>query len=234
MARAPSKLPGDSGGRLERLGELRAQVAAIDERLGAVDGRLAEVPGEDEATRLAAVRGELTQRKTQEALAALRDEQTALVAERDGLARDRDAVTLVLGDLEAGQREADELLALDEGRALQDQIVGCWERVAEAFAVLAAEWERIEQAERELAVARERVGGNQERRAELVSPSEPLPVNFHSFLGRLYDAAVDPRQLGHGRVIYYGRIGALLPDLSAHHIRPGLRLPTVQPFNLRS
>lgn len=216
--------------RAARIDELRGQLDAIDGRAGEVAARLAAIPGEDRATRLAAVEGDLTQRQAQKTLEALAAELSSLEPEAAHLTADREAVTSVLGDLEAQEAEARADEAFEAGAAVQARIVAGWARAGEGLAIIAKAWPEIVEAEQELAGLRDLQGDRHDRRAELASPSEPLPRDFEAFAQRLVDAALDQRQLGHGNPTYYGKAAAVLPDLGELRPRNVVWLPSVQPF----
>lgn len=193
----------------ERLEQLRAQVATIDARIDEIDARLAELPPEDERLRLASVRGDLTPRKASAALEDLAAEEQVLRAERAELSRNRNAITQVLGELEAEQAEARAVAALEAGAAVQARIGEAWQAAGGLLARLASAWTEIMQAERELAALRDQVPDH-DRKGKLASPSEPLPANFWSLLHRLHDACVV------GDKFATGQLAELLPDLSDH------------------
>jgi len=198
------------------LEQARERLAGIDGRLGEIAGRLAEIPGQDAAVRLDHARGSLSDRQASKRLGDLARETEGLEAERDSLARDRDAVTLVIGEHETVEREARATEALAAGEAVQARIIESWGRVGELLAGLADAWGEIVEAEIELAGLREQIPDMQ-RRGQLASPSQPLPVSFRAFVDRAFDAAVDPRQLGRDHPIY-GQVGQRLPDLSGHRL----------------
>lgn len=194
----------------ERIVSLRRRVEEIDERTAAIQGRLDDIPAEEEALRLAVARDEVSPSDAAQTVAVLRAQAERLEAELDGLGRDRDASTTVLGDLEAEEAEARALRAHEASAGVMARIEERHKRTGEHFAAIAAEWTAVMDDERELAALRAEVGNRPELQADMLSPSEPLPVDLKTYLNRLYEHCVAGDQFA------AGRIGHLLPDLSGH------------------
>lgn len=215
----------------QRLDESRRRVAEIDDRMAEIDARLAAIPDEEHAIRLAVARGQTKESAARRKLATLANEAYRLGSERAELLKDRDAATLVLGERQADAAEREAVAALEAGAEVQARIEWAWSTAGERMEQLVASFKEIVAAEVELAALRDQVAADNGRRAALASPSDPLPANFYSFLDRLYDASVDPRQLGRTYPLY-GVIGAVLPDLSSVSRLPAVHLPDVTPYQI--